>query len=190
MILRILSRTGTLDKLKGRVVVGEHGREFLWGSRKSPCVIHLDADKPAAEKPIPGGIQLDIAHIEIKNRQQVHASTADPADTANDLFLAVNLYLPPDFAGESPIEVVRLTDGASLKHRFCCDSTGLIKLGLSRTPTRSIYAFVLIRKGEVARLLHRATANGKIGCWYVAYHTDTPKVIYHKDYSAPPPCLA
>ena len=190
MILRILSRTGSLDKLKGRVVTGEHGRTFLWGSRKSPSMIHLDADKPVAQKPIPGGIQLDQAQLDLKKRHQVHASAADPADTANDLFLAVNLYLPPDFTGECPIEVVRLTDGASLKDRYFCDDSALIKLGLARTPTRSIHAFVLIRKGEVARLLHRAAANGMIGCWYVAYHTDKPKVIYHKDYRAPPPCLA
>ena len=190
MILRILSRTGTLDKLKGRVVTSEHGRKFLWGSRKSPCVIHLNADKPVAGKPIPGGIQLDLAQLDLKNRYQVEAYAADPADTANDLFLAVNLYLPPEFAGECPIEVVRLTDGANLKDRYFCDDSALIKLGLARTPTRSIYAFVLIRKGELARLLHRASGNGKIGCWYVAYHTEKPKVIYHKDYSAPPPCLA
>ena len=190
MILRILSRTGSLDKLKGRVVTGEHGRALLWGSRNAPCVIHLDTENPAAEKAIPGGIQLERARIEIQNRYQVQASAADPADTANDLFLAVNLYLPPDFAGECPIEVVRLSDGASLKHRYFCDTTGLIKLGLTRTPTRSIYSFVLIRKGEVARLLHRTASNGKIGCWYVAYQGETPKVIYHKDFTGPPPCLA
>ena len=189
MILRILSRTGALDKLKGRVVTGENGREFLWGSRKSPCIIHLDPNKPAPEKPIPGGIQLDIADVRTENRKRVHAAATDAPTVANDLFLAVNLYLPPECSGERPIEVVCLSDGAILKDRFFCDSNGLIKLGRNRTLTLSIHAFVLIRRGEVARLLHRATSNGKIGCWYVSYNTESPKVIYHKDYSAPPPCL-
>jgi hypothetical protein len=190
MILRILSRTGTLDKLKGRVVTSEHGRYFLWGSKKSPCSIHLDANKPASEKPIPGGIQLDIAHIRTENRKHVYAEAHDTTSPENDLFLAVNLYLPADFSGERPIEVVQLNDGSMLRNRFFCDSADLIKLGLNRTPTLSIHAFVLIRKGEVARLLHRAKSNGKIGCWYVSYNSETPKIIYHKDYSAPPPCLA
>lgn len=190
MILRILSRAGTLDKLKGRVVTGEDGRVFLWGGRKSACTIQLDSSNPAPEKPIPGGIQLDVAHIRVESRHRVHAELQDATNDENDLFLAVNLYLPPDFTDELPVEVVRLNDGSLLRNRFFCDSSGLIKLGLSRTPTLSIHAFVLIRKGEVARLIHRSKANGKTGCWYIIYNSEAPKVVYHKDYSAPPPCLA
>ena len=188
MLLRILSRTGTLDKLKGSLHAGKHGREFHWGRKSDPCIIYLDEANPPAEKPIPGGTQLDIAHVRVVNRNQLHAEKHADSTGENDLFIAVNLLLPPDFKDERPIEVARLSDETWLRDRLFCDTCQLVKIGLKNRPMLSLHAFVMIRKGEAARLIHQLPNSQKPGCWYILYHQDAPKVIYHDDYTqAPPP---
>lgn len=186
MLLRILSRTGTLEKLKGKLHTGKFGREFHWGRKNDPCVLYLNEANPPPEKPIPGGTQLDIAHVRIVNRNQLHAEKHDESTSERDLFIAVNLLLPPDFKGERPIEVARLSNETWLSDRLFCDSCQLERIGLSKRPMLSLHAYVLIRKGEVARLIHQLPFSRKTGCWYILYHQDTPKIIYHDDYTLAP----